>query len=110
MHRRRRTVIGVLLIAAGVVMLGEQTGWWEPGAVWGLWPLALVAAGIGRGTSSAPGMLWIACGAALLPWTTGLWSFAATLSLLLVLYGIALLRGWSCACHGAAGRNGIHVR
>lgn len=51
-HWRRQTAWGVvwamLLIAAGVILLLDRLGMVEVRDLWQLWPLGLIALGIGR--------------------------------------------------------------
>ena len=105
MDNRIATIVaGGLAIAIGLQLLGEQAGWWQDGALWRFWPIVLIGLGLRRGVTTGSGLLWTGYGVLLLCWTTGLWPIRESWPLLLVLYGVVLLRGR--ACGGARARTG----
>lgn len=109
-NRTGRFVTGGLLIAVGLQMLGEQSGWWEAGWLWRLWPVALVAVGLRRGAAGADGILWIGYGLVLVLWTTGVWLLRDSWPLLLVLHGVVILTGRRCGPgRNKPGRQELHV-
>ena len=87
----RQGLTGAVFIAAGILLLGSQAGWWSLGSFVRWWPLGLVAIGVERGLRTRDGFIWVGWGVLLLSWSTHLWSWRETWPLLLVLYGVALV-------------------
>lgn len=99
MNRATRVqgVKGIAFVAAGLVLLGAQAGWWELHALLRWWPVALMAMGVARGAWTRDGFLWIGWGALCLIWSMGVWTWRESWPLLLVLYGVALVLWPSCS-------------
>lgn len=94
----QHTVVGALLICAGMLLLGSQAGWWHIDSIFELWPLALVGIGLQRGVLHREGVLWVGWGVVLLLWSTHMLDWWRTWPLLVVLYGIALVMCPSGSC------------
>jgi hypothetical protein len=105
--KHRSTLAGALFIAAGLLLLGAQVGWWAPRILADWWPVGVIAVGISRGVLVRDGFTWIGYGVLLLLWTTGVWSLRDSWPLLLVVHGLALTFWPSGNC--GAGRGGSRV-
>ena len=86
-----RLVLGVTVMAAGVFLALDNLGLVDSGLFFRYWPLAFVALGILKLTTSSPqhsgGVFWIVVGVALLAFTTGHMNFQRLWALLLVFIG-----------------------
>jgi len=82
---------GAFCIAAGMLLLGAQAGWWSVGSLTRWWPIGIVALGIHRGGFTRDGFIWIGWGTLLLLWSTHVLRWQESWPLVLVLYGVALV-------------------
>jgi len=86
-----RLVLGVTIMAAGVLLALDNLGIVDSGLFFRYWPLAFVALGILKLTTPSSrhsgGVFWIVIGLALLAFTTGQMNFQRVWALLLVFVG-----------------------
>jgi predicted membrane protein len=86
-----RVVLGLGVMLAGLVLALDSLGLVDGGALFGFWPLALIAVGIVKWLSPAPqrmaALFWIVAGVAFLLVTLGRMSFAGVWAALLFLVG-----------------------
>jgi hypothetical protein len=95
----REVVLGVVLVAAGVVLIGADLELWGRVSLWQLWPVAIIAAGLRSGALQRHGFGSVGVGVVLLLFTTRLLDWRDWWPLLVVVHGLSLMlppSGSSC--------------
>lgn len=87
----KQTLIGAAFVVVGLAVLGAELDLWTGARLHQLWPLALIAVGVGIGPQRSDGLLWIGYGGLLLLATTHVMPLRDSWPLLLVLHGLALM-------------------
>jgi hypothetical protein len=84
-------VIGLMLVAVGFALLGQQLGWWLPRDIEPYWPLLLVGFGLAQIAEGRNGYMLVGLGVLVLLQTSGVMTLRQSWPLLLVVWGMILL-------------------
>lgn len=87
----REIVLGAMLIAAGVLLLGADLQLWARVSLWQLWPVALIGVGLSSGPLRREGFSAAGSGVVLLLFTTHALDWRDWWPLFIVVHGIGLL-------------------
>src|SRR5579871_1814858 len=91
-----QVIAGLVLVALGLLFLGQQAGWWPALDIWRLSPAVLVVLGVSRFLSGPSGrrgggLMLAAVGGLLLLHTYNIMSLAKSWPLYLVAAGVSVL-------------------